>query len=223
VEPDGRFYPLELSDKGPDGIAPFAKHPAYAVVLAAADKVGGVTAMVLLPYWGRSRPPPSPPPWPVSWTRPSAVRRSGRWASPLLFDGFLVMGPWLPPSWLLPPCSLYGRSPAATWRGPRPWRPCLLAAVLLRTKAALLAVALAGALGVIVLRDSRHVAVGSVLGVAALGAVAAGRVLEWPGPNPAPPRSVCAARRNSIPASNGTGTLQLSPREPSREDTRRKR
>ena len=36
VDPDDRHYPLELSARGPDGTAPFAKHPLYALLLAGA-------------------------------------------------------------------------------------------------------------------------------------------------------------------------------------------
>lgn len=39
VDPAGRHYPLELSATGPEGTAPFAKHPLYAVLLAAADRL----------------------------------------------------------------------------------------------------------------------------------------------------------------------------------------
>src|SRR3954465_6534237 len=48
VDPTGVNYPLELSERGPDGFAPFGKHPLYALLLAAADRAGGTSAMVLL-------------------------------------------------------------------------------------------------------------------------------------------------------------------------------
>ncbi|MDQ6910972.1 MAG: hypothetical protein M3Z84_09370, partial [Actinomycetota bacterium] len=48
VDPTGKNYPLELSERGSRGFAPFGKHPLYALALAAADGLGGVTAMVLL-------------------------------------------------------------------------------------------------------------------------------------------------------------------------------
>ncbi|MDQ4133850.1 MAG: hypothetical protein M3179_11755, partial [Actinomycetota bacterium] len=52
VDPEGRFYPLENSARGAHGSAPFAKHPLYALGLAAADRLGGFTAMVLLSILG---------------------------------------------------------------------------------------------------------------------------------------------------------------------------
>lgn len=43
VDPDGRHYPLELSERGPRGFVAFGKHPVYVLLLAGADRVGGVT------------------------------------------------------------------------------------------------------------------------------------------------------------------------------------
>ncbi|MEA2716560.1 MAG: hypothetical protein QOI99_877, partial [Actinomycetota bacterium] len=52
ADPEGANYPLELSAKGPRGVSPFAKHPLYAIVLAGAERAGGVTAMVALSMLG---------------------------------------------------------------------------------------------------------------------------------------------------------------------------
>jgi hypothetical protein len=93
VDPTGAHYPLELTEQGSKGRAPFAKHPAYALLLAGADRVGGTAAMVLLSLGGTlaaaalaaalaRRVDPSlsrPTVWVVGL------------ASPLLFDGFLVI------------------------------------------------------------------------------------------------------------------------------------
>ena len=48
VDPEGRFYPLAGSSQGADGQAPFAKHPVYPIMLAAAEPVGGLAAMMVL-------------------------------------------------------------------------------------------------------------------------------------------------------------------------------
>ena len=93
VDPAGRNYPLENADRGTHGVAPYAKHPLYPVLLAAADRVGGVTAMVLLSLAGT-----------VAAAAMAALLarrldpdldRIALWivglGSPLLFDGFLVI------------------------------------------------------------------------------------------------------------------------------------
>ncbi len=94
VDPDGRHYPLEISEHGERGFVPFGKHPLYPLLLAGADRVGGVTAMVLLSLAGTVA---------AAGLAALLARRMDRsvarptvWAvggaSPLLFDGFLVMG-----------------------------------------------------------------------------------------------------------------------------------
>ncbi|MEY2459058.1 MAG: hypothetical protein QOG30_888, partial [Acidimicrobiaceae bacterium] len=52
ADPDGIAFPLELSVRSGDRYAAFAKHPVYPVMLAAADRVGGRAAMVLLSIAG---------------------------------------------------------------------------------------------------------------------------------------------------------------------------
>ncbi|MDP1819645.1 MAG: hypothetical protein Q8K58_07080 [Acidimicrobiales bacterium] len=52
ADPTGARYPLELSEWGERGTAPYAKHPLYPVLLAVADRVGGVRAMVALSALG---------------------------------------------------------------------------------------------------------------------------------------------------------------------------
>jgi hypothetical protein len=91
---DGRHYPLELAEWGERGFVPYGKHPLYPLLLAGADRVGGVTAMVLLSVAGTV----------VAAALAGALARRmdaslaplAVWVvgigSPLLFDGFLVMG-----------------------------------------------------------------------------------------------------------------------------------
>lgn len=52
LDPEGVNYPLEFSERGPRGWAPYAKHPLYPLLLAGADRLGGVTGMVLLSLAG---------------------------------------------------------------------------------------------------------------------------------------------------------------------------
>lgn len=188
-------YPLELSEEGTKGVAPFAKHPLYAVVLAAADRVGGITAMVLLSVFGtlaaaalaaliarRIDPTLAKPTlWVVGL------------ASPLLFDGYLVIAHALgaaavAAAVLITLVALERRSlvlAAAT-------TPLIALAVLLRTEAALLAVALAAVMGVVALSQlvtggrapARSTVTGSATGsamvvaVSALAAALGARLLE---------------------------------------------
>src|SRR4051812_11562850 len=48
ADPDGAAFPIASSDRSGDEYAPFAKHPVYPVMLAAADRLGGRAAMMLL-------------------------------------------------------------------------------------------------------------------------------------------------------------------------------
>jgi hypothetical protein len=47
VDATGANYPLENSERGARGVAPYAKHPLYPLVLAAAHRVAGVPGMML--------------------------------------------------------------------------------------------------------------------------------------------------------------------------------
>lgn len=48
VDPEGRFYPLAGSSQGEQGMAPFAKHPVYPLMLAALEPFGGLAAMMIV-------------------------------------------------------------------------------------------------------------------------------------------------------------------------------
>jgi hypothetical protein len=48
LDPDGKAFFITLSEGGPDAFATYAKHPAYAWLLAGADRVGGAFTMTLL-------------------------------------------------------------------------------------------------------------------------------------------------------------------------------
>ena len=93
IDPEGRLYPLEKSTHGPKGFAPFARHPAYALLLAGADRVGGTTAMVLLSVAGTVVAAAAAAA--LARRLSPALARPAVWtvgvASPLLFDSQLVM------------------------------------------------------------------------------------------------------------------------------------
>ena len=80
--------------EGPRGIAPFAKHPLYALVLAGAQKVGGINAMVALSLLGTLAAAALGAAL-ASRIGGPGLARPALWAlglaSPLLFDGYLVI------------------------------------------------------------------------------------------------------------------------------------
>lgn len=93
VDPGGKAYPLELSMRGDAGTAPFVKHPLYAVLLAGADRVGGVTAMGMLSLLGTLAAAVLAAAL-AGHLRPGLARPTF-WAvglaTPLLFDGYLAI------------------------------------------------------------------------------------------------------------------------------------
>ena len=93
IDPDGKAFFITLSEGGPDRFAVYAKHPAYAWVLTAADRLGGVFTMtlvsvvaaVLAALVGRAH----------RQALGSVARRWAFWVlglgSPLLFDSQVVL------------------------------------------------------------------------------------------------------------------------------------
>jgi hypothetical protein len=93
ADPEGAAFPLSLSARSGDRFAPFAKHPVYPVMLAAADWVGGRAAMVVLSIIGTVA---------AAWMSALLARRvdpdlamPALWtvgvASPLLLYGYVVI------------------------------------------------------------------------------------------------------------------------------------
>ena len=183
ADPTEVNYPLELSTRGARGTAPFAKHPLYALLLAGADRLGGVTAMVLLSVAGTV----------VAAALGAALgarmgpglARPTLWlvglASPLLFDGYLVIAHTLGAAGaagaaLFALRAIEGRRPLASVAGVG---ACVAFAVLMRNEAVFFALGLAVASGLVAVAR-RHlpaagVAVASV--VVAAGAHLAEQ--EW--------------------------------------------
>ena len=180
LDPEGEHYPLVLSEHGSRGFAPFAKHPAYAVLLAGASRLGGVAAMVLVSIAGvvaaaglagalAARFDP-------------VLRRPTIWsvglATPLFFDGFLVIGHTLGAACaagavLAAVVAITERRPAmalavAAW---------VAGAVLLRTEASLFAAALA-VVALAAAARSRPRAPAALVAGAAIGAALAARMVE---------------------------------------------
>lgn len=161
VDPTGSWYPLENSDRSGDGFAPFAKHPAYAVIAAAGYRVAGPAGVIALSVLGTllaalaaSR---------IAALIDPTLAVPCLWVTglltPLLFDGYLALGSTLAAAFA------GGAVVAAVpiWIERRSGRPALLRAF----------VAGLAVFGATLLRTE-----GTILGVA-LAAVAAGGAVAW--------------------------------------------
>lgn len=174
ADPAGVNYPLELSERGDRGWAPYAKHPLYPLLLAGADRLGGTGAMVLLSLAGTVAAAGLA----AALARrldPSLVRVAV-WtvglASPLLFDGYLLIAHSLGAA--LAAAGVLAAVVAIERR--RPARsllvvPPLAACVLLRSEGLFIAGALAAIAGVIALRraELRWSAAATAVGAALAG------------------------------------------------------
>jgi hypothetical protein len=94
VDPEAEAFGLAQSDTGSKGFAPFAKHPAYPVLLAVADRVGGVAAMVVLSIAGTVGA--SALAGLLAARIDPVLQRPSIWvtglASPMLFHGYSIIG-----------------------------------------------------------------------------------------------------------------------------------
>jgi hypothetical protein len=180
ADPTGDDYPYERALWGENGVAPYGKHPLYAAVLAGADEIGGVPAMVLLSLLA---------------VVAAAVLTAGiaqsfdprygvpaLWfaglASPLAIDGYLVFAHALAAALTAGAALLAvrARRESSTPVWPRAAAVALLigVATALRTEALLFAVALAAAAAIAARADAvRRAALAAVAGGALAGAGAA--------------------------------------------------
>lgn len=154
ADPTSKHYPFATYDAGVDGRSPYAKHPVHMVVLAAAYRIGGQVAILLLSCVAVV----------VAACAAAALsrliagghQRTVLWATglatPLLFDAFLVMG------------HAVGAALAAT----------AVAAVVAAERRRWLVVAVAPAVAAAALVRSEAVLFGLALGVVLLVAAALG-------------------------------------------------
>lgn len=177
----GVNYPLELSERGQRGVAPFGKHPLYALLLAGVDRLGGVPAMVALSIAGTLAAAAAAAA--LARRLDPALARPALWvvglASPLLFDGYLVIAHTLGAAFaatavLVAVVALERRRPALALAVV----PLVAVTVLLRREAILFALALGvvGAVLAVARPRVRRVAAGAAL--AALAGGAAAQVVE---------------------------------------------
>lgn len=94
IDPGGAYYPIVNAEHGQKGFAPLAKHPGYALLAAAALRLGGVAGIVVLSLTGTVASAALAAA--LARRLDPALARPTVWAvglgSPLLFDGFLAMG-----------------------------------------------------------------------------------------------------------------------------------
>lgn len=145
-DPGGDYYPVVNAERGTRGFAPLAKHPAYALLVAAAARLGGVAPMVLLSVIGTVLAAGLGAA--LAGRLDPALTRPTIWAvglaSPLLFDGFLVMAHSLAAAlaaaaMLVAVVAISDRRPLMALGV----APCVAGAVLLRNEALLFSAALA--------------------------------------------------------------------------------
>jgi hypothetical protein len=180
VDPGGAWYPIVNAEHGQRGFAPLGKHPAYPVLAAAADRLGGVTGMVLLSLAGTLAAAGLAAA--IGGRIDARLVRPTLWtvglASPLLFDGFLVMAHTLGAAFataavLAAVVALVDRRPGVGLLV----APAVAGAVLLRNEALLFAAALALVTGALSLRrEYRPVA--ALVATATLAGALAGRVVD---------------------------------------------
>ncbi len=171
----GVNYPLENSERGDRGVAPYAKHPLYPLVLAAAHRVAGVTGMVLVSLAGTLCAAGLAAL--IARRLDEAAVRPTLWAlglgSPLLFDGFLVIAHTVAAALAAAAVLLALRAADRRSVGTAlAVAPCVAAALLFRTEAVFFAAGLAAVAGVLAVASRRaRGALSAVAGGAFVAAV----------------------------------------------------
>jgi hypothetical protein len=201
ADPDGANYPLELSSKGPEGVAPFAKHPVYALVLAGMERLGGIRAMVGLSLVGTLVAAGVAAAL-ASRIGGPGLARPALWGvglgTPLFFDGYLVIAHTVGAA--LAGAAVLTAAVAVDRRRPvlaLAVAPLAGLAVLFRTEALLYSLALAVVAGVLALRRTGSTrVVAAVVAAASAGGAAAAALAE---------RSWAAAIVGGTPLSTGGG------------------
>lgn len=181
LDPDGVNYPLEFSERGPGGWAPYAKHPLYPLLLAGAHRLGGVTAMVLLSMAGTLAAAGLA--GALAGRLDAALVRPAIWvtglASPLLFDGYLLiahtLGAALAGAAMLAAVVAIERRSALL---ALTVTPAVGACVLLRSEALFIAGALAVVAGAVALRRRQVRGPATVVAMGSLLAGSGARVLD---------------------------------------------
>lgn len=181
LDPTGVNFPLELSERGPRGWAPYGKHPLYALLLAGADRLGGVGAMVLLSLAGTVVAAGVAAA--LAQRLDPALARPTVWvvglASPLLFDGYLLIAHTLGAA--LAAAAVLAAIVAMERRSPvvaLAVVPAVGVCVLLRNEALFIAAALGAVAGVVAVRRRESRAAAAVVAVGSVLAGAGAHILD---------------------------------------------
>ena len=180
VDPAGDWYPIGNAERGEKGFAPLGKHPAYPFLAAGAARLAGVAGMVVLSLLGTVAAAGLAAA--LAGRIDALLVRPALWAvglaSPLLFDGFLVMAHSLGAA--LATAAVLAAVIAVQDRRPTVAllvAPAVAGAVLLRNEALLFAAALALVAGLLALRRLYRVPAALVAGTT-IGAAVLARVID---------------------------------------------
>ena len=148
LDAGGRYYPIELSAGGPKGYAPLGKHLFYGVLLALVYRIGGLVGMVGLSLLGTVAAALLAAA--LSRELAPGFERLTLWftalATPLLFDGFLIVGQTVAAALTTGAALLVLRYlTRGDWRLLPAAAACCVPACLLRTEAEIWCAALASA------------------------------------------------------------------------------
>ena len=213
LDPEGRAFPIILSDQGEPGYLPYVKHPAYPSLLRASTAVAGPVLGLHLPALlgliGTAIAA-----WLLAGQLDSKLRRPAFWLAaggPVLVNGFLI---WAhAPSAALAGFALVGAAIVA--RGGRArWALAGIAAalsggVLLRSEGLLFAAALTVVLAAVVLRRDGLRRAAGTLAVVGLPPVAVALLeREWVGSIIGSPRETLATRSGGGSSSFLAGRLR---------------
>lgn len=211
-DPDGRAFPIILSDQGESGYHPYVKHPAYPLLLRASTAVAGPVLGLHLPAL-LGLVGAAVAAWLLAGQLDPRLRRPAFWLAaggPVLVNGFLI---WAhAPSAALAGFALVGAAIVA--RGaPGRWAMAAVAValaggVLLRSEGLLFAAALTAVLAAVVLRRDglrRAAATLAVVGLPPLAVALLER--EWVGSIIGSPRETLATRSGGGTSSFLSGRL----------------
>jgi hypothetical protein len=212
LDPDGRAFPIILSDQGESGYLPYVKHPAYPLLLRASTAVAGPVLGLHLPaLLGLIGTAVAA--WLLAGQFDPRLQRPAFWLAaggPVLVNGFLL---WAhAPSAALAGFALVGAAIVARG-GRRGWAlagiaAALSAGVLLRSEGLLFAAALTVTLAGVVLRQDglRPAAlVGAVVGLPPLAVALLER--QWVGSIIGVPHETLASRSGGGSSSFLAGRL----------------
>ena len=148
LDPGGRYYPIELSAGGPKGYAPLGKHLFYGLLLSLVYRLGGLVGMVGLSLLGTVACALLAAA--VSRELAPNFERPTLWftalGTPLLFDGFLIVGQTVAAALVTTAALLVLRHlKRGDWRLLPPATGCGVVACLLRTEGVIWCGAMAGA------------------------------------------------------------------------------